>query len=102
MKMAIILVSLVSSMAMAGETVFVSARTLMYPGGDLHRYTQVQSDIYWQVKEKKLCENGIAKLSNITIQVDADFSATEDAKKGFRTQATTYPTVTYNASVECK
>lgn len=92
------LLSLITTASYASHEKYIKTMTTMYPGGVLADYTSNQSALV--IEASRFCgQNGelVEKISNITLQVQAEFKLLNKTLKS----SATYPKVFTSALVSC-
>lgn len=92
-----------SQATLAVNSRVVSYSTTYYPSAGIDYYSQ--SEMLLIEEAKKFCDQfkeHVDKISNINIQIRANFILNKNANEADKTSSTTYPQVVYTALVSCK
>ena len=81
----------------------LSYTTTYYPSAGINYYSQAEDFLVEEAN--KFCtqfKEQVDKISNINIQIQADFILNTDNQEIDKTRSITYPNVVYTALVSCK
>jgi hypothetical protein len=78
----------------------VSGMVTYYSGGSFAVYAR-QAEFSITQEAVKKCANGVKRVFDISLQLEADFAQADKGKSEKELEASSYPQAVYTAKVEC-